>query len=158
MVTRALRQGVQARNDITPAWVDLVSGTISIQVMGRCSQKLVATLLALLVALLPLQGAVASVVASSGVGQGATSHQEPWHAQSGPGMLDVTQMTHTCECCVSNNCGLNSICSSVQCASCVPAILSLSNFPGISGGLIPSTKSQRPARSSPSSLFRPPRV
>ena len=138
--------------------VDRKSRTAIIWCMYRSSQKLLASLLVLLVGLLPLQGSAASLAAGSNSDHGAMSHHATLHAQDGAAVSYAAQMTHCGDCCVGSHCDRNSACSSVQCGSCSLAMLSLFDLPERTADPVPSEKSQRPARPSLSLPFRPPRV
>ena len=114
-----------------------------------------ATFLALLVALLPLQASLASLAVSSHSDQVVTSNHE--HAKRGVVAFDAVQFADDCTLHSANTCDLSFVCSfSGFC--CGPAAISVSNLPEITADSIPFVEIPRPPRRTPTALFRPPRA
>ena len=125
--------------------------------MSRSLDKLMASFLALLVASLPLQGAVVSLAAS------ASSHGEDMrhvasHAEHSRAMHGAKEMDDTCDCCIDGACQMGSFCQGSQCGSCGLAIVAPSGFPENIADSIQAAEIPRPAPRPPAVLFRPPRV
>ena len=105
-------------------------------------QKLIAVLLALLVGLLPIQGAAASSVASLDSKQGRGLHHDACHAGAGPGVIDVSALPESCDHCAGISCDPGTACNAAQCVSGAPAIVSFFSSPEITADSIPSVKSK----------------
>ena len=132
-----------------------MSKTITIQCMRRLSKKVLASVLALLVSLFPLQGVLASLVDSPD--RLGTTHHEMSSHQGHDDAAGGEPMAADGDCCPATGCLDGSLCASAHCVSCTSAIVALSQLPDITladSGF--SAKHRKAARYSPSSLFRPP--
>ena len=124
--------------------------------MARVLRRVLSCVLALLVALSPIQGAVA--YAGAGSSHGEKTHRLAPHVQSAPAMHDATEMAEACDRCVDSACERQYFCGSAQCGSCGLAILVPFSPPVITADSIQSVETPQPVRRLPAGLFRPPRA
>jgi len=123
--------------------------------MRRLSKKVLASILALLLSLSPLQGVLASLVDSPD--QLGTNHHEVLSHQGHGDAAGEEPMAGDGDCCPPTGCADGFLCASAQCGSCVSAVAPLFQLPDFTvadSGY--SAKNRKAARYSPSSLFRPP--
>ena len=130
---------------------------VSFDPMKQSSNKLLAILLALLVGLVPLQGAMAGVVDSFDQGEGG--HQMADRQDDSLAMVNYV-LAQDCEHCkVDAGCSNGDGCSSGGCVSCVlellPVVSSLTHQSAVS---VRFRTADGFVRHSSSSLFRPPRA
>jgi len=148
--------GNYSRESADDTGVDADGETIIICTMRRRYQRVWAILLALVLSLFPLEGALATPVAYSDASP-VSGHGTP-HTQDSASSGHTAQMAHDCEYCSGDECGMNSGCSSVHCAACALAILSPLMLAQISGADVRSdAREQEAARDVSSPFFRPPR-
>ena len=124
--------------------------------MRRLSEKLLALLLALLLGLSTMQGAVAGFAPVSdqvdSQYQMADLHASPMHMTTG-------NAAHDCEHCNSGNCATDHACSSSQCVSCVLAIMpTFSHSANLLVMSTPDVADDGFVNPLSSSLFRPPKA
>jgi len=115
-----------------------------------------AILLALVLTLFPLEGALATpaAYADASMPEHGTAHNQ------GRAAVDcATETAHDREHCPGHDCGMNSGCGSVHCAACVLAMASPVMLPQkITGAdALPRASRQETTRDVLSALFRPPR-
>jgi hypothetical protein len=126
--------------------------------MSRLSRQLLALLLALLMGLAPLQGAVAGMSALSSGDQGMAGMSQMDHGA----MMDMASgasVDHDCDQCNSDDCCSGSNCLSGHCATCAMALLPvLTSLVSPTATLRLSQVGDNLRSTLPASLFRPPRV
>lgn len=121
--------------------------------MSRRYQRVWAILLALVLSLFPLEGALAAAVSYADA-LPMSGHGTPHTRDS----ATSGHVAHDCEYCSVDDCGVNSGCGSVHCAACVLAIPSPIMLPQITRADARSYAREREAaRDVSSPFFRPPR-
>lgn len=125
--------------------------------MSPLTEKLFAIVLALVLGLSPLQGAIAAAVSSAGV----DTHSEFSSLQTldDAAVTGAIDMGHDCDRCAPDGCCNGGSCASMQCSTCVA--VPLASFPAAathSTAAPESSYNHGVLTDTVASLYRPPRA